>query len=34
MEWSENVKEAMEGAVTVSIEKLDDSTRRITIEAG
>ena len=34
VEWSENVGEAMEGAVTVSIEKLDDSTRRITIEAG
>ena len=34
VEWSENVKEAMEGAITVSIEKLDDCTRRITIEAG
>ena len=34
VEWSENVGEAMEGAITVSIEKLDDSTRRITIEAG
>ena len=34
VEWSENVTDAMEGAITVSIEKLDDSTRRITIEAG
>ena len=34
VEWSENVGEAMEGAITVSIEKLDDCTRRITIEAG
>ena len=34
VEWSENVAEALEGAITVSIEKLDDTTRRITIEAG
>ena len=33
VEWSENVAEALEGAITVSIEKLDDTTRRITIEA-
>lgn len=33
VEWSENVTEALEGAITVSIEKLDDTTRRITIEA-
>lgn len=34
VEWSENVPEAMEGAVTVNIEKLGDETRRITIEGG
>ena len=34
VEWSENVADAMEGAVTVSIAKLDDTTRRITIEGG
>ena len=34
VEWSENVAEALEGAITVSIEKLDDTTRRITIENG
>ena len=34
VEWSENVAEALEGAITVSIEKLDDTTRRITIETG
>ena len=34
VEWSENVTEALEGAITVSIEKLDDTTRRITIEGG
>ena len=34
VEWSENVAEALEGAITVSIEKLDDTTRRITIEGG
>ena len=34
VEWSENVTEALEGAITVSIEKLDDTTRRITIETG
>ena len=34
VEWSENVTEAMEGAIIVSIEKLDENTRRITIEAG
>ena len=33
VEWSENVADAMEGAITVSIAKLDDTTRRITIEA-
>ena len=32
VEWSENVRDAMEEAITVSIEKTDDETRRITIE--
>ena len=32
VEWSENVAEAMEGAITVTIEKLGEDTRRITIE--
>ena len=34
VEWSENVAEAMEGAVTVSIAKLDDTAREITVEGG
>ena len=34
VEWSENVAEAMDGAITVSIEKLDEQARRITIEGG
>ena len=34
VEWSENVAEAMEGAITVTIEKLGEDTRRITIEGG
>ena len=34
MEWSENVSEAMEDAITVTIEKLGEDTRRITIEGG
>lgn len=34
VEWSENVEEAMEGAITVSISKLGDETRCITIEGG
>ena len=32
VEWSENVREAMEGAITVRIEKAGEETRRITIE--
>ncbi|MGN1306775.1 MAG: tRNA (adenosine(37)-N6)-threonylcarbamoyltransferase complex ATPase subunit type 1 TsaE [Faecousia sp.] len=32
VEWSENVRDAMEDAITVSIEKTEDETRRITIE--
>lgn len=34
VEWSENVQDAMEDAITVTIEKLGESTRRITIEGG
>ena len=32
VEWSENVAEAMENAITVTIEKASDGARRITIE--
>ena len=34
VEWSENVAEAMEDAVYVTIEKLGETSRRITIEGG
>lgn len=34
VEWSENVRDAMENAVCVRIEKLDGDSRRITIEGG
>ena len=34
VEWSENVPEAMAGALTVNIEKLGDTDRKITIEGG
>ncbi len=34
VEWSENVEDAMEGAITVTIEKLGEETRRISIEGG
>ena len=34
VEWSENVAGAMEEAITVTIEKLGENTRRITIEGG
>ena len=34
VEWSENVEEAMEGAISVTIEKLGQDARRITIEGG
>ena len=34
VEWSENVADAMQDAVTVSIEKMGDDERRITIEGG
>ena len=34
VEWSENVAEAMEGAIRVRIEKTGDETRKITITGG
>ena len=34
VEWSENVADAMEDAITVTIEKTGDQSRRITIEGG
>ena len=34
VEWSENVADAMENALRVRIEKLDENTRKITIEGG
>ena len=34
VEWSENVDDAMEDAILVTIEKLGDEERRITIEGG
>ncbi len=34
VEWSENVEEAVEDAIFVTIDKLGDDTRRITIEGG
>ena len=34
VEWSENVADAMENAVIVTIEKLGEDSRRITIEGG
>ena len=34
VEWSENVADAMEKAIVVTIEKLGEDTRRITIEGG
>lgn len=32
VEWSENVSEAMEDAISVEIEKISDESRKITIE--
>ena len=32
VEWSENVTDAMENAIWVRIEKIDDESRRITLE--
>ena len=34
VEWSENVADAMEGAILVTIEKLGEESRRIIIEGG
>ena len=34
VEWSENVEDAMENAIYVTIEKTGDEARRITIEGG
>ena len=34
VEWSENVREALEDPMSVRIDKLDDETRRITLEGG
>ena len=34
VEWSENVDDAMEDALYITIEKLGEDTRRITIEGG
>ena len=34
VEWSENVEDAMEGALNVTIEKTGEESRRITIEGG
>ena len=34
VEWSENVEDAMEDAIYVTIEKLSDEMRRITLEGG
>ena len=34
VEWSENVREAMENAILVRIEKLGDCRRKITLEGG
>ena len=34
VEWSENVADAMEDAITVRIDKLGEDTRRITLEGG
>ena len=34
VEWSENVADAMEDAIFVTIEKIGDESRRITIEGG
>ena len=32
VEWSENVAEALPDAITVTIRKVDDTTRQITVE--
>ena len=34
-EWSENIEGALEGdIITVTIDKIDDNTRKITVEGG
>ncbi len=34
VEWSENVADALEASVTVAIEKIDDTTRSVSIQGG
>ena len=34
VEWSENVAEAMEDPITVTIEKLGENSRKITVTGG
>ena len=34
VEWSENVDDAMENAIVITIEKLGENSRRITVEGG
>ncbi len=34
VEWSENVEDAMDGAIRISIEKTGENTRRIIVEGG
>ena len=34
MEWSENVDDAMENAIYITIEKTGEESRRIVIEGG
>ncbi len=34
VEWSERVEAALENPIYITIEKLDDTTRRITVEGG
>jgi tRNA threonylcarbamoyladenosine biosynthesis protein TsaE len=34
VEWSENVADAMDGAIRICIEKIDETTRKITLEGG
>ena len=34
VEWSENVEDALEGALSITIEKLGGESRRITLEGG
>jgi tRNA threonylcarbamoyladenosine biosynthesis protein TsaE len=34
VEWSENVADAMEDPITVTVEKLGGDSRRITLEGG